>query len=83
MFCKDKQTWCRYVDCTIAEAASLCPRSCNKCESFEPEVNLENVEGDIVGRIVKANEDHQLPKKVKIPHPVLMGTSNIYVSEYS
>ena len=32
---------------------------------MEPEVNLENVEGDIVGSIVKANKDHQIPEKVK------------------
>ena len=51
------------MDCTIVEAAKLCPKSCNICESLEPETKLENVEGDIVGRIVKTNEDHQLPDK--------------------
>ena len=76
-FCKDMKRWCRFVDCTIVEAAKLCPKSCNICESLEPEVKLENVDGDIVGRIVKTNEDHQLPDKVGITMTRITLTLNI------
>lgn len=65
-FCKDKAAWCKFVDCSILEAASLCPRKCNACGKAEtPDIKLDRIEGDIVGRIVKDNDDHLLPNKVK------------------
>ena len=63
-FCKDKEFWCRLVNCTNLEAASICPSTCNICQKIKPEIRLEDVEGDIVGKIVKASKDHQLPQKV-------------------
>ena len=65
--CKDKEIWCRFADCSNAEAANLCPSTCNLCEterSLQPENELENIEGDIVARITRASDDHQLPNKV-------------------
>ena len=62
--CKDKETWCRFADCSIAEAANLCPSTCNLCETAQPKIELEKIEGDIVARITRASDDHQLPNTV-------------------
>ena len=64
--CKDKAAWCKFVDCSIPEAATLCPSACNTCGKKEPEVTPETIEGDIIGRIVKNDDDHLLPNKVHI-----------------
>ena len=29
--CVDTQDWCRYVSCSIEEAAKICPKTCDKC----------------------------------------------------
>ena len=64
--CKDKEIWCRFADCSNAEAANLCPSTCNLCETVRTKKELENIEGDIVARITRASDDHQLPNKVLI-----------------
>ena len=63
-FCKDKEIWCRFADCSNLEAANLCPSTCKLCEPVQPKVELEKIDGDIVARITKASDDHQLPNKV-------------------
>ena len=47
----------------------MCPSTCNVCEIKEPKIETEDIEAilegaDVVGSIVKASENNQIPDKV-------------------